>query len=218
MDSEVLALLRNYLETDPSDLSAQVRVLGNLLVITWAIHTLDWAFRTGDLDGRENGNLGGFLGIHPREITGLPGVVCAHFLHGLERRKGLNDNSHIIGNSMVFAVLGLCLALQGVRFFYVVSIAVLLSSGIGTWLFGRPGPHVGASGVLFGYMGFLMTYGFTSFNIGALLVGFLTLILYSRLVVGIFPQDEGTSWEMHLFGFLGGVFMALVLTSLRPSF
>ncbi|MBW4657617.1 MAG: rhomboid family intramembrane serine protease [Drouetiella hepatica Uher 2000/2452] len=214
----MLTLLRNYLETDQSNLSEQVRVLGNLSVFTWAIHTLDWAFRVGD-DMTEAGNLGGFLGIRPREWTGLPGIVCAHFLHDLERRKGETDNSHIVGNSATFAILGLFLALQGLRFFYAVSIAVLLSSGVGTWLFGgKDTIHVGASGVIYGYMGFLMAYGFTSHNIGSLLIGFLTFILYSRSVVGIFPQDEKASWEMHLFGFLGGIFMALALTSLRPSF
>jgi membrane associated rhomboid family serine protease len=218
MESEAIVLLRNYIETDPSNLSEQVKVLGTLLVFTWAIHTLDWAFRVED-NITAAGNLGGFLGIRPRELTGLPGIVCAHFLHGLKRRKGETNNSHIVGNSAAFAILGLFLVLQGLRFFYVVSIAVLLSSGIGTWLVGETNTvHRGASGVLYGYMGFLMAYGFTSYNIGALLVGLLTLVFYSRSVVGIFPQDKGISWEMHLFGFLGGIFMALVLTSLRPSF
>jgi hypothetical protein len=222
MESGILTLLRDYINADNSDLAEQVGLIADILIVVWAVHIVNWAFRSAT-DEQSTGNLSSFLGLRPREILGLPGIVCAHFLHGVKNPNRYKDvravQSHLLGNSQAFAVLGLFLVMQGVRFFAAVSIAVLLSSGIGTWLFGRENTlHVGASGVLFGYLGFLLIYGITAYNIAALLIGGLIYYLYAPIVGGIFPDKPGISWEMHLFGFLGGVFMALVLASLRPSF
>lgn len=210
-DLSLLTALKLYLATDNFNLEDQARAVGELILIAWAIHIVDWGF------GR--GAFGWAFGVRPRQVTGLFGIALAPFLHGVRRKDGEPDNSHIVGNTLAFAVLGLFIAVQGLRLFYVVSIVSALVGGLGTWLFGRENTyHVGASGVIYGYTGFLLVYGFISRNILALILGITTFILYGRYIVGILPTRPGISWEGHLFGFIGGVFAAYLISYVRLSY
>jgi hypothetical protein len=154
--------LRNILATDTVNLNAQADTLLSLIAIAWGIHLINWAFARGGLNF--------IFGVRPREMAGVLGIFFAHFFHGV--RKNINheiiDDRHIISNTAAFAPLAVLIALQGTELFTIVSIAVVLSSGLGTWLFGRERTcHVGASGVIYGYLGFLLVYGMAS---GQLLV------------------------------------------------
>jgi hypothetical protein len=202
--------LRDILAVDRVDINQQAHTLMNLVAIAWSIHLINWAVASGGL------NL--MFGIHPRRLRGIPGIFCSPFFH-VVRKNAANeviDGGHIIGNTIVFAPLALFISLQGIEFFNVVSIAVLLSDGIGTWLFGRDRTyHVGASGVIYGYLGFLLIYGMTSGQFVSFFIGIFVLWLYGGVIQGILPSGPGVSWEGHLFGFLGGCFMALLLSDIK---
>jgi membrane associated rhomboid family serine protease len=97
-----------------------------------------------------------------------------------------------------------------------VTIISVVVGGLGVWLFGGRGTvHIGASGVVFGYLGFLLLRGYFERSAGSILFSLMIFVLYGGLVWGILPwQQRGISWEAHLFGFLGGVLAARLLA--RP--
>ncbi|MCU0565933.1 MAG: rhomboid family intramembrane serine protease [Oculatellaceae cyanobacterium Prado106] len=205
----LLAELNRFLMNDQSSIEEQLQVLIRLIVFLWAIHGVNWGFAGGGFNW--------VLGNHPRQLWSLPGIVSCHFLHGVrERVGGRKNNSHIVGNTMAVAVLGGLVVLQGVNLFVVVSIASGLISGLGTWLFGRENSyHVGYSGVIFGYFGFLLVYGFLTGNFVAMGLAILAWLRYGYLLPSILPLRDGLSWEGHLFGFIGGVAIAYLIATLR---
>ena len=89
-----------------------------------------------------------------------------------------------------------------------VSIFVILCGGAALWLFGRVSYHVGASGLIFGYFGYLVARGWYERSTWAILAALLTLFLYGGLVWGVLPGRAFISWEGHLFGMLAGVLAA----------
>ena len=99
----------------------------------------------------------------------------------------------------------------GVQKFVRATIVIVAISGIGMWLFGaRDSVHLGASGVVFGYLGYLLLRGVFSRRIGQIALGLLVLVLYGGLIWGLLPTPAGVSWQGHLFGFLGGVLVARI--------
>lgn len=144
------------------------------------------------------------FGIHPWSIPGLIGILFAPFLHV--------SFAHLIGNSLPFLLFGWLILLHDVRDFIVVSLLAMLVGGLGTWLTGAPGSlHVGASGVIFGYLGFLLLRGWFRRSIGSILLSLLIGIAYGGLLFGVLPGQAGISWQGHLFGFLGGGLSAWML-------
>ncbi|MGY4719454.1 rhomboid family intramembrane serine protease [Naumannella huperziae] len=150
--------------------------------------------------------LGGFLdrfGIAPREVDALPGILAAPFLHG--------DLGHLVANTGTFIVLGIAVALL-TRHFWSVTIGVAVLGGLGVWLLGPPGTvHIGASGVIYGYLAFLLVYGFVARRIAAILVAVGVFLTYGGIVWGVLPGDPQISWQGHLFGAVAGVVMAFSL-------
>ncbi len=141
-------------------------------------------------------------GIHPREADGLDGILWAPFLHV--------DWGHVASNSVPLAVMGGLVAARGLRYWWRVTVTVLLVGGFFTWMLGGSGNHVGASGVVFGYFGVLLGAAWFERKPAALGAALLAIFLYSGLVVGLVPQPD-LSWEGHLFGFLAGVVVARIL-------
>jgi membrane associated rhomboid family serine protease len=138
------------------------------------------------------------FGIHPRTLSGLPGILLAPFLHA--------GFGHLLVNSLPFVVLGGVVLLGGVRVFWKVTIFVALAGGLGVWLLAGPASiHIGASGVIFGYLGFLLARGVFEKSLFWLLVAVAILIGYGSLLFGILPLQAGVSWQGHLFGFLAGI-------------
>jgi membrane associated rhomboid family serine protease len=88
---------------------------------------------------------------------------------------------------------------------------------VGTWLFGSPGVHIGASGVIFGYLGYLLLKGYFERSAFSIALSLGVGVLYGSLLWGVLPTQYGISWEGHLFGFLGGVLAARVLTPERSK-
>jgi membrane associated rhomboid family serine protease len=144
------------------------------------------------------------FGIHPWSVAGLIGILFAPFLHG--------SFGHLIANSLPFLIFGWLILLHDVRDYVVVSLLAMLVGGLGTWLTGAPGSvHIGASGVVFGYFGFLLLRGWFRRSVGAILLSLLIGILYGGLIFGVLPGQAGISWQGHLFGFLGGGLSAWML-------
>lgn len=174
------------------ELQTQVTILGGFLAIFWLVELLDLFVFRSHLDR---------FGIIPHRLIGLRGIVFAPFLHG-----GL---AHLIGNTVPFAILGWLVMLQETSDFWRVTIVTMLVGGLGVWLFGTPGSiHIGASILIFGYLGFLLLRGYFQRNFASILISITVGILYGGLVWGVLPLDPRISWEGHLFGFIGGTIAA----------
>ncbi len=171
---------------------AALRVLGGVVALAWAAELVDVVLLDERLDR---------YGIEPREREGLRGIVLAPLLHG-----GLG---HLAANTVPFLVLGALVLLRTLRVFAVVTAVVVLVGGVGVWLVGDEGSvHVGASGVVFGYLGFLLLRGVLERTPGSVLVAVVVTVLYGGALAGLVPTDGSVSWEGHLFGFLGGLLAA----------
>ncbi len=137
-------------------------------------------------------------GIHPRSVPGLAGIILAPFLHA--------GFDHLMVNSLPFIILGGIILLGGIRVFWKVTILVALCGGFGVWLVGaRFSNHIGASGLIFGYLGFLLARGFFERSLAWMLVAVVILIVYGSLLFGVLPLHAGISWQGHLFGFFAGI-------------
>lgn len=164
-------------------------ILGAVCLI-WAVEAVNV------LSGRQLTS----LGILPRHLSGLIGIPLSPFVHG--------SVSHAMVNTVPFLVLGGLVALRGAKAFLSVSVFVILCGGAALWLFGRASYHVGASGLIFGYFGYLVARGWYERSTAAILMALLTLFLYGGLVWGVLPSRSFISWEGHLFGMFAGVLAA----------
>lgn len=181
----------------PDSRRAGLVAVGLMAALMWVLEVVDVL-----LDGRLDR-----LGIEPRDADGLSGVVLAPFLHG--------GFGHLVANTVPLLVLGALVALAGLRRVLVVTAIVTLVGGIGTWLVGPASTvHLGASILVFGYAAYLVARGFFDRRLGSLAVGVVVAVVYgSGLLLGLLPRP-GVSWQGHLFGALGGLLAARVLS--RP--
>lgn len=175
------------------EVKAQVVILGSFVAVMWAIEILDLVLG-GSLDQ---------YGILPRTMIGLRGILFAPFLHA--------GFAHLIANTIPFLTLGWMVMLRRTSDFFEVTAIVMVLGGLGTWLFGSPGFHIGASGVIFGYLGFLLSRGYFERRFGSILFSIVVLFMYGGLLWGVFPTNPLISWQGHLFGFIGGVVSAKLL-------
>ena len=202
-------------DVDLLNFSAHARALLGLTAIAWLVHAVNF-----------NGWLNQLFGLRPRNLWGLVGVPCSPFLHG--------DAGHLTANTSVFLPLAWFILMQGIHVFYAVTIGTALVGGLLTWLMGaRKGPYVGASGVVCGYMGFLVVYGLVAGNWISLLLAIGSIIGYGKLITGrnfkykgrkvetssiLLPMpNPRIAWDGHLFGFISGVLIALMLGDMRLS-
>jgi membrane associated rhomboid family serine protease len=169
-------------------------VVAAMAAVMWVVEVVDQV-----AGGRLDRN-----GIEPRELDGLDGVLWAPFLHG--------GFDHLIGNTIPFLLLGLAIALSGVARVILVTVIVALVGGLGTWLFAPANTvHIGASGIVFGYAGYLVARGVFSRSARQIALGVVVLAVWgTTLLRGLVPED-GISWQGHLFGAIGGVLAARLL-------
>jgi membrane associated rhomboid family serine protease len=151
-----------------------------------------------------NAMLGGALdqfGVIPRTTDGLRGILFAPFLHG--------NLNHLVANTIPFLALGWMVMLRDARHFLPVTLFSMLGAGLMAWTLGAPGSvHIGASGVVFGYLGFLLLAGVYTRSFLSLVLSLVTAVLWGGLVLGIAPGQAGISWQAHLGGFVGGILAA----------
>lgn len=144
-----------------------------------------------------------YLGIIPRHLIGLPGIVMAPFLHA--------NFNHLFFNSIPLIVLSNFVLFSGLPYFLEVSILIIALSGLLTWLFAKPGIHVGASSLITGYWALLVMNGYAQATLTAVLLGILCVYYFAGIFLGIFPGKKGVSWEGHLFGLLSGFVVSYLL-------
>ena len=169
-----------------------LRVSLYFVALIWALKCLEWLT---PLSFRQ-------MGILPRDISHLGSILVAPLIHG--------SFSHISTNTPALIVLGTCLLFGYPKAARIVIPAIWLISGLGVWLFARNAYHIGASGLTFGMMFFVFAAGALRWDPRAIALSCIVFFLYGGMVWGIFPGEEGISFEYHFFGAATGVACAFL--------
>ncbi len=146
------------------------------------------------------------FGIFPRDFYGLKGIITAPLSHG--------DFQHLISNSLPL------LALMTILFFFYRRIAwpsfvsIYLMTGFAVWVIARPVYHIGASGIVYGLVSFIFWLGVFRRNVKSIVLSLTIVIMYSGMFYGVLPNQEGISWESHLFGGIVGIIIAFLFRSM----
>ncbi|MDX2257208.1 MAG: rhomboid family intramembrane serine protease [Pseudanabaenaceae cyanobacterium bins.39] len=193
--------MKQKLQSIGAELKTQIKVLLSITAIFWIVFLVnDLFFRHSLIE----------FGIRPRNFTGLRGILFAPFLHG--------GFYHIVSNTFSFLTFGWLVMLYGMGDFYFVSVISAITAGLGTWVVGSPGSvHIGASGVIFGYFGFLLFRGYFERSFVAIAMSVMIAASYGGLIFGVLPTRAYISWEGHLFGLLGGILAAKILANRKNS-
>ena len=190
--------LRRRAAEDRYRVGQAIGQVGIALAVLWWIHL----FReVGDVSWR-------FMVINPGDPAGLLGILTAPLLHG--------SWAHLISNTVPLWILGAMARYAYPRALLWALPLIWLASGLGTWLFGRPSLHLGASGVAHGLMFFLFVVGLLRRDRLAIVVALITFFLYGSMIWTVFPREDGVSWEAHLYGAIGGLIAAALLFRRDP--
>jgi membrane associated rhomboid family serine protease len=178
------------------ELKLQATLLFGFVGLLWAIEIIDSVIFAGALDS---------FGVRPRNAGGLVGIALAPLLH-----LGFG---HLMANTLPLITLGWLIMLRETRDFIAVTLLSAIVSGLGVWLVGASySVHIGASGVIFGYFGFLLLRGYFERSLLSIGLSLVVVAVYGGMIWGVFPSGFRISWEGHLFGFLGGVLAARLMS------
>lgn len=177
-----------------ANLKSNLIKTGGLVGTMWFVHLFDYILVVYSL--KKNG-------IIPRTIASIDGILWAPFLHG--------DFNHLISNSMALVPLTFVMFLFYKRTTFWAMLIIVISGGLLLWCFGREANHIGASGLIYGQVSFLMASGWFRRNFKAISIALIIGFIYGGLIWGVFPTQPGVSWEGHLFGAVGGVLAAMGL-------
>jgi membrane associated rhomboid family serine protease len=153
-------------------------------------------------------------GIRPLEADGLWGVIFAPVLHA--------NWQHLMANTVPLLALGFLMTLAGLSRFVWATVIVWILGGFGTWLIGNvgsncgPTDHIGASGLIFGWLAFLLVFGLFVRRVWDIIIGLVVLFAYGGILLGAMPvlgQCGGVSWQGHLSGAIAGVVAAYLLSA-----
>lgn len=172
----------------------RLAALAVFVAALWVIHGLNW------LTGFELSRL---FGLIPRQVEGLDGIALMPLLHG--------SVPHLMSNTPPLLVMGALLAATATRALIAVNAIILGAGGLLVWIFGSTAIHIGASGLVFGWFGFLVARGFVDRSPVTLGAALTVGLLYGAMIWGVLPGREGVSWEAHLFGALAGAAAAFLL-------
>jgi membrane associated rhomboid family serine protease len=174
-------------------------VMVGFLALLWIIQIANWA---------DHYNLTADFGIRPRDAASLPDILTAPFLHF--------NWAHIEGNSGPLFIFGFLAAYRGVTKFLGVTVVVILTSGLGAWLFESPGAlGAGASGVVFGYFGYIMVRGFFDRHAIDMLLGAVMALCFAYQFTVLLPK-AGIGWQAHIGGLVGGIAAGWLFRDRRP--
>lgn len=152
-------------------------------------------------------------GIQPLETDGLKGILFAPLLHA--------DWAHLLANTIPALVLGFLVTLAGMSRFVWATAIIWIGGGLGTWLIGDIGScrmetnHIGASGLIFGWLAFLLVFGWLTRHIWQIVTSLVVLFVYGGILWGAVPVLDrcgGVSWQGHLCGAIAGVLAAYWLS------
>jgi membrane associated rhomboid family serine protease len=156
------------------------------------------------VDERLHGQLDATFGIRPRNVSGLDGILLAPLVH--------DGFAHLVANSAPLILLGTFVLAAGTRRFLLATLIITIASGLGVWFLTPPNYLViGASGVIFGWLGLLLMRGIVEHSLWNLGVAIVVGLLYGWQLIAVLPTDERISWQGHLFGFLGGMAAAVLV-------
>ena len=177
-------------------LGNQAVILGGFILFIWLLELADLILFDHSLD---------LYGIQPRSITGLRGILFMPFLHA--------DFGHLVANTVSFIILGWLVIMHKTTDFFIISGVIILVSGLGVWFFGGSRTvHIGASALIFGYLGFLLLRAYFESSLSSIVIALVVGVIYIGLIWGVLPLSVGFSLG-HLFGFIGGVLAAYLLSS-----
>jgi membrane associated rhomboid family serine protease len=176
-------------------------VMGAFLALIWLLQVVNWA---------DHYHLDQEYGILPRSVGRLGDIFSAPFLH--------ENWAHIEGNSVPLFVLGVAAAYRSLLRFAALTAIVAITSGLTVWFF-QSGNSVtiGASGLIFGYFGYVLVRGIVDRNWIDLLVGLLAGAAYYSILAVALPGTPGISWLGHIGGLIGGIAAAWLLRAPRPA-
>lgn len=181
----------------PGRQAAAVGAVGFVLLL-WTIEVVD-VLAAHRLDDE---------GIRPRSDEGLLGILFAPLLHG--------GWGHLVANSVPALVLGFLTLATGLARGLAATAVIWLLGGLGVWLVaGSSSVHIGASGLVFGWITYLAVRGIVNRNGVEIVVGLLVLLVYGGVLWGVLPGQPGISWQGHLFGAVAGVVAAVALRDAR---
>jgi membrane associated rhomboid family serine protease len=175
-------------------LVSRLAVLGAFVAALWAVQAVNWAVGY---------RLNPTFGLIPREVTGLDGIAGMPLLHG--------SFGHLMSNTPPLLVMGSLLAATATRALVAVNAVIVGAGGALVWLLGSPAIHIGASGLVFGWFGFLVARGLIDRSPVTLGAALLVGMLYGAMIWGVLPGRAGVSWEAHLYGALAGAAAAALI-------
>ena len=188
-------------QREPSRVAAALTATGVLVGVVWVLEFVDVLGFGGRLD---------LFGIQPRNPATLGHIFTAPFMHA--------GFPHLLANTVPLAVLSFMSAARNLWRYLAATLVIVAVGGALVWLFGRGNSvHLGASELIFGYLGYLLGVGWWERTPVAIGVAVAAFLLYGGLIWGVFPSSPYVSWEGHLFGFLAGLFAALLLHGRRPG-
>lgn len=168
--------------------------LAAFVSLLWAVQVINWIFGYG---------FNPAFGLVPRQVSGLDGIIAMPLLHG--------SFAHLMANTPPLLVMGGLLVATATRALLAVNAVVIGLGGSLVWLFGSSAIHIGASGLIFGWFGFLMARGLVDRSPVTLGAALLVGVLYGSILWGVLPGQPGVSWEAHLFGAISGAAAALLI-------
>lgn len=175
-------------------------VIGAFTALLWAIEIVDAA-----MDNRLDQ-----YGVQPRSDEGLLGILFAPLLHG--------GWDHLSANSGPLLVLGFLALAAGLLRGLVAAAVIWVVGGVGVWLVaGSNTNHIGASGLVFGFLVYVVVRGVVNHRFWEIVLGAIVLFIYGGVLWGVLPGQPGVSWQGHLFGAIGGAIAAVVVSHRRDE-
>ena len=141
-----------------------------------------------------------FLGLYPRTLSGLQGILFAPFIHA--------GWFHLINNTLPFLITAFAIKSAYPTIARRVFVLIYLLTGIWVWVAARPAYHIGASGIVYGMISFLLMMGLLRREKKSIALALMVVFLYGSFIWGLFPIDPAISWESHMLGAVAGVFAA----------
>jgi membrane associated rhomboid family serine protease len=179
---------------DPTSWGGALIVMGALGALLWVIQFINAA---------TNYRLDRY-GLRPRTIAGLEGIITSPFLHA--------SYAHLLANSAPFVLIGWALLLSGVRPFLLASGIIIVVGGLLTWLVAPSGLVVGASGLIMGWLGYLLARAYFSRRIVWIIGAVAVVGFFGGLLGGLLPSvNSDVSWQGHVAGFVAGILAGWVL-------
>tara|TARA_Y100000034_G_scaffold6762_2_gene7466 strand:- start:275 stop:817 length:543 start_codon:yes stop_codon:yes gene_type:complete len=166
-----------------------MRIAVAFIIAIWTVFLVDMVL-PGDFNN---------WGLVPRSLSGLVGIVTMPFLHG--------NLGHIISNTVPILILMSLLGVTSAKSSEIVA-ELIVAAGVLLWLFGTKNIHIGASGLVYALVTYLVMSGWWSKNPQKTAIGLFVAVFYGGLVWGVLPTQPGVSWTGHLFGAIAGIITA----------